>query len=129
MVSKILIALCVMVAVATAIPAGGAWGANPWAGGGEGNPWAPAGNPFIPPWVATAPWFPQWTPCTTIGSTCVDCTTKQVCTKVGGIQRACTDPTMPYCNLGECSATPSAECQPPTTVPAENATLAAKRSP
>ncbi|CAG9788684.1 unnamed protein product [Diatraea saccharalis] len=120
MFSKIFILLCIVIALSSAVPAGGGWGGNPWTAAG-GNGLAPGGNPFIPPWVAQAPWFPQWTPCTVIGSSCVDCTTKQVCTKIGGIQRACADPTLPYCNLGECSATPSAECQPSTTVPAETA--------
>ncbi|XP_049876539.1 uncharacterized protein LOC126374110 [Pectinophora gossypiella] len=103
MVSKIALALCVLVAVASAVPAapGGAWG--PAAGGV---------NPWIPPWISAAPWYPQWTPCTTVGSSCLDCNTKLVCTKIGGIQRACTDPTLPYCNLGACSATPTAECAP-----------------
>ncbi|KAM3965711.1 uncharacterized protein ACR2FA_000035 [Aphomia sociella] len=125
MYSKVLIALCLVVVVASAVPAqpGGGWGG--WAGGwgGAAGGWgAPAGgpaiggvNPWIPPWISSAPWMPQWTPCTTIGSACVDCNTKLVCTKVGGLTRACTDPTLPYCNLGECSATPSAECAPATT--------------
>ncbi|XP_026321460.1 uncharacterized protein LOC113231380 [Hyposmocoma kahamanoa] len=102
MVSNVLLALCVVVAVAAALP------------GAAGPPGAPGGlNPWIPPWLASAPWFPQWTPCTAIGSTCLDCTTRLVCTKIGGLQRACTDPTLPYCNLGACSATPSAECAAP----------------
>ncbi|XP_053610336.1 uncharacterized protein LOC128675158 [Plodia interpunctella] len=116
---------------------GGGWaGANPWVGGpwgggaigggvGWGQPALPAAgagaNPFIPPWIASAPWIPQWSPCTTVGATCSDCTTKSVCTPIGGITKACSDPTLPYCNLGECSATPSAECAPST----EAATTAA----
>lgn len=102
-------------AAATAVPqpGGGAWPAAAGWGAGGANPW-------IPPWIASAPWYPQWTPCTAIGSTCVDCNTKLVCTKVGGLQRACADPTMPYCNLGECSATPTAECAPPPA-PVESA--------
>ncbi|XP_028169141.1 uncharacterized protein LOC114359096 [Ostrinia furnacalis] len=116
MVSKVLVTLCVVMAVGSSTAAGWGWGApdaavaNPWAAGVGSNPW-------IPPWVAAAPWYPQWTPCTTIGSSCVDCTTKLVCTKIGGIQRACNDPTLPYCNLGECSATPSAGCEPATDAP------------
>ncbi|OWR43881.1 peritrophin type-A domain protein 2 [Danaus plexippus plexippus] len=100
MVSKIIIAFC-FVAVVAAIPAQPGWGA----GGGAGV--------FLPPWISSAPWFPQWTPCTTVGSSCSDCSTKIVCTKIGGLQRACSDPTKPYCNLGECSATPSEECSAP----------------
>ncbi|XP_059052715.1 uncharacterized protein LOC131847231 [Achroia grisella] len=116
MYSKVLIALCVLVAVATAVPAqpGGAWGG--W--GGWGAPGAgPAGgvNPWLPPWLAGAPWIPQWTICSGVGASCLDCTTKLVCTKIGGLQRACTDPALPYCNLGQCSATPTAECAPATT--------------
>lgn len=99
-------------AVAAAIPAQAGTGAGGWGVGA---------NPWIPPWVAAAPWYPQWSPCTTIGSTCLDCTTKMVCTKVGGLQRACTDPTMPYCNLGECSATPTEGCGPAPAVPADTA--------
>ncbi|XP_063625548.1 uncharacterized protein LOC134797256 [Cydia splendana] len=129
MVSKIVLALCVMVAVASAVPAGGGPGGWPAAGGwgapaapGWGAPaapgWAPAANPFIPPWIASAPWFPVFTPCTTVGSTCLDCKTKSVCTKIGALQRACSDPTLPYCNLGNCTATPSAECAPVSAVPA-----------
>ncbi|CAG9564762.1 unnamed protein product [Danaus chrysippus] len=107
MVSKIIIAIC-FVTVVAAIPAQPAftgWGA----GGGAGV--------LLPPWISAAPWFPQWTPCTTVGSSCSDCSTKIVCTKIGGLQRACTDPTKPYCNLGECSATPSEQCAVPV-VPA-----------
>ncbi|XP_073961498.1 uncharacterized protein [Choristoneura fumiferana] len=121
MVSKIVLALCVMVAVASAVPAAGGWGApiaGPW-GAGVGG-WGGAGgvaNPWLPPWVASAPWYPTWNPCTAVGSACVNCNTKLVCTKVGGLQRACTDPTLPYCNLGECSATPSAGCAPASAVP------------
>ncbi|KAL4709000.1 hypothetical protein ACJJTC_005861 [Scirpophaga incertulas] len=124
--SKILLLFFVAITIATANPAGwSGWpqiGMNSWAAGNT-NPWAPSGgvSPWIPTWVASAPWYPQWSPCTAIGSTCLDCTTKQICTKVGGIQRACTDPTLPYCNLGECSATPSAECQPSTSQPTQNA--------
>lgn len=113
--------------VAAAVPfasaPGAAGGVNPWippwVSLGAGGPPAAAGAPgaaggaWIPPWLAAAPWFPQWTPCTAVGSSCLDCTTKVVCTKVGGLQRACTDPTLPYCNLGACSATPTAECAPP----------------
>ncbi|XP_022822879.1 uncharacterized protein LOC111353903 [Spodoptera litura] len=130
MSSKIVLIVCVVIAVVAAVPAQTGGGAGPWAvaggwggaGGGAGG-WGPAGgwgagwgnggaNPWIPPWVASAPWYPQWVPCTTVGSSCQDCTTRLVCTKVGGLQRACTDPALPYCNLGECSATPSAECAP-----------------
>ncbi|XP_028025752.1 uncharacterized protein LOC114239646 [Bombyx mandarina] len=107
MVSKVIIALCITLAVASAVPQPATGGAGGWGGWNNG-----AVNPWIPPWIASAPWYPQWAPCTTIGSTCLDCTTKQVCTKVGGIQRACLDPTLPYCNLGECSATPAEGCEP-----------------
>lgn len=119
--------LCLQLAVAAAIVPGGAggawggWGANAggW-GANTGVAWAPAGagapnaaaNPWIPPWISSAPWYPQWGPCTAIGSSCLDCNTKMVCTKIGGMQKACADPTLPHCNLGECSATPSAECAP-----------------
>ena len=98
---------------------GGGWGGvGGWGGAGAGWGGAGAGAGWgVPPWVAAAPWFPQWVPCTVVGSSCVDCTTKIVCTKVGGLQRACTDPTLPYCNAGACSATPAAGCG----VPAENA--------
>lgn len=102
----------------------GGWGGWPGAGGGAvggAAGGAPAANPWIPPWISAAPWYPQWGPCTMIGATCLDCTTKVVCTKVGGIQKACSDPTLPYCNLGECSATPSAECAPVQAVPASTA--------
>ncbi|XP_013199354.2 uncharacterized protein LOC106142220 [Amyelois transitella] len=145
--SKVSFTLCLLVVAASAVPqpqpsagwvnpwaslyAGGAgWGggANPWAaavggGGAWGAPAAPAApvNPFIPPWIATAPWMPQWKPCTTVGATCADCTTKSVCTPIGGINKACSDPTLPYCNLGECSATPTAECAPTTEVPTTTA--------
>ncbi|CAH4030059.1 unnamed protein product [Pieris brassicae] len=104
MCSKIVISLCLLVAITAAIPATGL-------GGYQGPP-APGANPWIPSWISQAPWMPQWTPCTGIGSTCLDCNTKQICTKVGGLKRPCNDPTLPYCNLGECSATPSAECAP-----------------
>ncbi|CAK1586893.1 unnamed protein product [Parnassius mnemosyne] len=111
MAMKIAIVLGVMMTVALAVPAqpaagGWGWGGGGWVGGAAANPW-------IPPWVSVAPWYPQWTPCTAIGSTCLDCNTKLVCTKIGGLQRACTDPTLPFCNMGECSATPSAECAVP----------------
>ncbi|XP_030040426.2 sulfur globule protein CV3 [Manduca sexta] len=111
MASKFVLAICLMVAVASAVPQPGrAWGGAGWGGAG----WGGVGgvNPWIPPWIVSSPWYPQWSPCTTIGSACVDCNTKLVCTKVGGLVRACSDPTLPYCNLGECSATPSAECAP-----------------
>ncbi|KPI97029.1 hypothetical protein RR46_05646 [Papilio xuthus] len=103
MAVKVALCFVLLVAVTSALPAqpGNGWA---WGGGGV--------NPWIPPWVSAAPWYPQWSPCTTIGSTCLDCNTKLVCTKIGGIQRACSDPTLPYCNLGECSATPSEECAP-----------------
>ncbi|XP_063537111.1 uncharacterized protein LOC134746615 [Cydia strobilella] len=126
MVSKIVLALCVLGAVASAVPAAGGpggwpaasgWGAPAAPGWGAGG-WAPAANPFIPPWIASAPWFPVFTPCAAVGSTCLDCKTKVVCTKIGAIQRACNDPTMPYCSLGNCTATPSAECAPVSAVPA-----------
>lgn len=108
--------------------AGGAWGGwGPNAGGwGASMGVAAAGapnaavNPWIPPWISAAPWYPQWGPCTAVGSACMDCNTKLVCTKIGGLQRACSDPTLPHCNLGECSATPSAECAVPV-VPATTA--------
>ncbi|XP_075980536.1 uncharacterized protein LOC142979492 [Anticarsia gemmatalis] len=109
MSSKIVLVICALVALAAAVPAGPPAGVGGPAAGG----WGVGANPWIPPWVASAPWYPQWVPCTGVGSACVDCSTKLVCTKVGGLQRACTDPTLPYCNLGECSATPSAECAPP----------------
>ncbi|XP_052743365.1 uncharacterized protein LOC128199162 [Bicyclus anynana] len=114
MVSKVLIALS-LVTIAAAVPAV----SPPWGGASSGGAWPGAGgvSPWIPPWVASAPWYPQWTPCTTVGSSCVDCTTRLVCTKIGGLQRACTDPSLPHCNLGECSATPSDECAAPA-VPA-----------
>lgn len=107
--SKVLLAFCVVLTIASALPQAG------WTG------WPPAGvaNPWIPPWISSAPWYPQWTPCTTVGKSCLDCSTKLVCTKIGGMQRACADPTMPYCNLGECSATPSEECAPPAVPAAE----------
>ncbi|XP_068617902.1 uncharacterized protein [Battus philenor] len=108
---KIAFGLALLVAVASAIPAqpgNAGWG---WGGG--------AVNPWIPPWVSAAPWYPQWSPCTTVGSACVDCNTKLVCTKIGGIQRPCNDPALPFCNLGECSATPSAECGPAVSEPTE----------
>ncbi|XP_047992484.1 uncharacterized protein LOC125231166 [Leguminivora glycinivorella] len=130
MVSKIVLALCVLVAVASAVPAAGGPGGWPaaggWGAGGWGAPaapgvgaggWAPAANPFIPPWIASAPWFPVFSPCAAVGTTCLDCNTKVICTKIGALQRACTDPTLPYCNLGNCTATPSAECAP-VAVPA-----------
>ncbi|XP_046969473.1 uncharacterized protein LOC124536871 [Vanessa cardui] len=109
--SKIILAFCIVITIAAAVPAQTGFGG-----------WPPAGgvNPWIPPWVSAAPWYPQWSPCTTIGSSCVDCSTKIVCTKIGAIQRACSDPTMPHCNLGECSATPSEECAVPV-VPANTA--------
>lgn len=97
----------------------GGWGGiGGWGGAGAGA-WGGAGagaSPWIPPWVSSAPWYPQWVPCTVVGSSCVDCNTKVVCTKVGGLQRACTDPTLPYCNAGECSATPSAGCGAPAVI-------------
>ncbi|CAG9137257.1 hypothetical protein JYU34_000445 [Plutella xylostella] len=98
MVSKVFLALCVVVAVAAALPAG--------AGPATGT------NPWIPPWVAAAPWMPKWAPCPVIGADCLDCTTKVVCTKIGGIEKPCADPAYPHCNMGECSATPSAQCAP-----------------
>ncbi|CAH2043569.1 unnamed protein product, partial [Iphiclides podalirius] len=107
----ITVGLAFMVTVASALPAQPAVGGFGWGAGGV--------NPWIPPWVSAAPWYPQWTPCTAIGTTCLDCNTKLVCTKIGGLQRSCSDPTLPFCNLGECSATPSAECAP--DVPAETA--------
>lgn len=103
-------------AVAVAIPEPGAGWAGGWGSAGSGNG---ATNPWIPPWIASAPWYPQWTQCTTIGKSCLDCNTKLVCTKIGGMQRACADPTLPHCNLGECSATPTAECAP-ANPPAES---------
>ncbi|KAJ8712296.1 hypothetical protein PYW07_005138 [Mythimna separata] len=132
MSAKIVLVLCALIAWVSSVPAqpgagigawgggGGGWGgAAGWGGAGAGA-WGGIGagagagaNPWIPPWVSAAPWYPQWVPCTVIGSTCVDCNTKVVCTKVGGLQRACTDPTLPYCNAGACSATPSAECAAP----------------
>lgn len=89
-----------------------------WPGAGAGWPGAGA-NPWIPPWVAAAPWFPQWTPCTTPGASCLDCNTKIICAKIGGLQIPCNDPTLPYCNLGSCSAEPSTECAPIPAVPAD----------
>ncbi|CAG9130564.1 unnamed protein product [Plutella xylostella] len=112
MMSKTVLALCVVASVAVAAqaqaggwPMFGGWGA-PAAAPAWGLPAAPA---FIPPWTQ---FMPQWAPCTTIGADCLDCHTKVVCTKVGGIEKACSDPLKPYCNLGECSATPSATCAP-----------------
>ncbi|XP_039756337.1 uncharacterized protein LOC120631013 [Pararge aegeria] len=116
MVSKVLIGLCLLVTIAAAVPAvsppwgGGGWGAPAWPGVGGVNPW-------IPSWISGAPWIPQWSPCTTVGPSCVNCNTRLICTKVGGMQKACDDPTMPHCNLGECSATPSDQCAVPV-VPA-----------
>ncbi|KAI5642179.1 hypothetical protein NE865_05871 [Phthorimaea operculella] len=135
MAFKLIVALCVLVAVAVAVPAGAggpaawgpaAWGPAAWGPAAWGPPGAAAGgaSPFIPPWIATAPWYPQWAPCTTVGSTCADCNTKLICTKIGGIQRACTDPTLPYCNAGACSATPTAECAPATEAAAAPAATA-----
>lgn len=100
------------ITVASAVPgAAGPWGGWGGLGAGAGAAGgAPVANPWLPPWISTAPWFPQWGPCTMIGSTCLDCNTKMVCTKVGGLQRPCSDPTLPHCNLGACSATPSDEC-------------------
>lgn len=74
-----------------------------WGNSGTGNI-----NPWIPPWIASTP---RWVPCSSIGSSCTDCNTKLVCTKFGGLQRTCTDPTLSYCNLGECSATPAEGCK------------------
>ncbi|CAG4951821.1 unnamed protein product [Colias eurytheme] len=111
MASKIVLVLSLLIAVAVAIPA---QPAAAWPGAGGVNPW-------IPPWLAASPWFPQWTPCTTVGPSCLDCNTRLICTKIGGLQRSCTDPTLPYCNLGECSATPTAECAPSTPIPVVNA--------
>ncbi|CAH0720323.1 unnamed protein product, partial [Brenthis ino] len=108
MALKVVLALCAIVAIAAAVPA-----QSGWPGAEAGGPPAVGANPWIPPWIASAPWFPRWVPCTTVGSACLDCSTKLVCTKIGGMQRACSDPTLPYCNLGECSATPSAECAVP----------------
>ncbi|VVC92095.1 unnamed protein product [Leptidea sinapis] len=96
--SNIILCLSVM-------PAGGLVGAG-------------ANNPWIPPWLAAAPWFPKWSPCTAVGAVCLDCNTRFICTKIGGLERACSDPTLPYCNLGECSATPTVECAPLSAVPA-----------
>ncbi|XP_026756303.2 uncharacterized protein LOC113516130 [Galleria mellonella] len=112
MYSKVLVALCLVVVVASAVPAqpGGAWGG--WGGPAGGA--AGGVNPWLPPWLAGAPWLAQWSPCVGVGSSCLDCNTKLICTKIGGLQRACTDPTLPYCNLGQCSATPTAECAPAT---------------
>lgn len=111
-----------MVAAAVPAPGAGGWGGpGGWGGGagGWGGPgaWGGAGvNPWIPPWVAAAPWMPQWTPCTVVGSTCSDCNTKAVCTKIGQLSSPCVEPT-PYCNLGSCSATPTTECAPVAAVP------------
>lgn len=129
--------LTLQLAVSSAIipgGAGGAWGGWGPNGGGfgasTGVAWGPnaaagapnaATNPWIPPWISAAPWYPQWGPCTMIGSTCLDCNTKLVCTKIGGLQRACADPTLPHCNLGACSATPSDECAAVPAVPATTA--------
>ncbi|XP_013199351.2 uncharacterized protein LOC106142217 [Amyelois transitella] len=93
--SKIVLTLCLMLVAASAIPqlpAGAGWAANPW--------------------------IPQWQPCSTVGASCSDCTTKSICTPIGGITKACSDPTLPYCNLGECSATPAAECAQGPQAPA-----------
>ncbi|CAK1555800.1 unnamed protein product [Leptosia nina] len=109
MSSQIALVLCLLVATAVAIPATGY--AQVQAGA--------AVNTWIPPWVPQFPWMPQWKPCTTVGASCLDCNTKLVCTKIGGLEKPCTDPTMPYCNLGECSATPSAECAPEVPVEPE----------
>ncbi|GBP31887.1 hypothetical protein EVAR_16662_1 [Eumeta japonica] len=114
MASKMILAACALVALMAMVEC------QPAAGGG----WGAGTNPWIPPWVASAPWMPKWSPCTTVGSTCSDCTTRLVCTKVGGLMRACTDPLLPHCNLGECSATPSAECAPPAEAPASTAQAA-----
>ncbi|XP_053610340.1 uncharacterized protein LOC128675161 [Plodia interpunctella] len=91
--SKVLFTLCFLVVAASAIP-----------------------QPIVPGW--TNPWIPQWQPCTTVGSACSDCTTKSICTPIGGITKACSDPTLPYCNLGECSATPTAGCASGPQAPA-----------
>ncbi|XP_021195817.3 uncharacterized protein LOC110380227 [Helicoverpa armigera] len=123
MSAKIVLVICALVAMVSAVPAQPGAGVAGWGGGagwgaGGGAGWgAGAANPWIPPWLAGAPWFPQWTPCTTVGSSCVDCSTRLVCTKIGGLQRACTDPTLPYCNLGECSATPAEGCGVPAAAP------------
>ncbi|CAK1586892.1 unnamed protein product [Parnassius mnemosyne] len=119
MAMKTAIVLTVMMTVALALPAqptndGWGWGDDGWGWGDGGWGWGGAAvNPWIPPFVVAAPWYLQWTPCAAIGSTCLDCNTKQLCTKFGGLQRACTDPTLPFCNMGECSATPTAECAIP----------------
>ncbi|CAH0589089.1 unnamed protein product [Chrysodeixis includens] len=122
MSAKIAMVLCLLVVVVSAVPAQPGWGGGAGWGGpggwGGAGAWGGAGgnaaaNPWIPPWLASAPWFPQWVQCTGIGSECIDCNTKLVCTKIGGLQRACSDPTLPYCNLGQCSATPSVECGGP----------------